>query len=280
METQQTVMERIATALRQKQSCSGSPSNSYGWSVSNGVRDSDSQPQPQPQPTSPVCPKCKGLGWYVLDVPTSDKRFGRAQRCECGAVADTGKRADYLSRIDGLTEVERAYRFDRIVVTPDNQAAYTAVIAATARGAGLVTLQGKPGRGKTYLLISAVNDARGRGVAAVYTTMTDLLDWLRQAFDPRRERDEYDLSFDRRWELLTTCKVLALDEIDEFNATAWAMERALRLFDERWRRVESALTILATNTSIGNLPEKVESRLKDARAAVIMMGGDVDFRGV
>lgn len=118
------------------------------------------------------------------------------------------------------------------------------------------------------MLIAAVNAAREAGILAVYTTITDLLDYLRQAYAPNTTLD-----FDGRWDLLIRCQVLALDELDEFNTTPWAMERFLRLIDERWRAMDQGLTLCATNSRLNSLPEKVASRLRDGRAYVFELTG-------
>lgn len=139
---------------------------------------------------------------------------------------------------------------------------------ATMRRRGIVTLTGKPGTGKSSVLIAAVNAARELGVPAVYTTVTDLLDYLRQAYAPNT-----NLDFDARWDLLIRAEVLALDELDEFNTTPWAMERFLRLIDERWRAMDTCLTLCATNSRINSLPEKVASRLRDGRGYIFELKG-------
>lgn len=149
-----------------------------------------------------------------------------------------------------------------------NTSAAEHVQNAVMRRRGLLTLMGKPGTGKTTMLIRAVNMAREAGVPAVYTTVTDLLDYLRQAYDPKAV-----LAFDARWELLVNVEVLSLDELDEFNTTPWAMERFLRLIDERWRAIDSCLTLCATNGRLNMLPDKVESRLRDGRASLFELGG-------
>lgn len=210
----------------------------------------------------------------MLDVPTTDKRFGQAQRCECGAVDNAAQRTAYLERVDGLKPHERTITFERVVLGSHNQTAYDAVRAAVAAKSGLITLTGPFGVGKSVLLMAAVNAARADGATSVYTTMTDLLDWLRAAFNPNRiEEDGVDLSFERRWRLLTTCRVLAIDEVDEMNPTPWALERLCRIFDERWRSMEQALTVVALNQPVTVLPGKVASRLRDGRGYVIQING-------
>lgn len=106
-------------------------------------------------------------------------------------------------------------------------------------------------------------------IPAVYTTLTDLLDYLRSAYDPNRAQA---LSFDKRWDLLVTAELLALDELDEFSATAWALERFQRLIDERWRNMGQRLTLLASNSRLSAFPPKVASRLNDGHASVVELG--------
>ncbi len=218
---------------------------------------------------APRCPICGNVGWYYK-LGAGDPVL---TRCRCGAGVDNARRIAYLQKIDGLRDNERAYTFTAMRIDPDNQAAVLAVAAATAAGRGMITLTGAPGRGKTFLLMAAVNEARARNVPAVYTTITDLLDYLRAAFNPNADGE----TFDRRWDLLVTCEVLAIDEIDEFNATPWAMERFLRLIDERWRALDCRLTLFATNAALDDLPAKVASRIGDKRAQTLTVGG-VDRR--
>jgi len=189
----------------------------------------------------------------------------RIVRCSCQLGKDQDRRAAYLLRIDGLTPRERTVRFAGLDRTT-NENAIAQVENATTLRRGIVTLTGKPGCGKSALLMCAVNEARDANVPAVYTTVTDLLDYLRAAYAPGA-----DVSFDSRWDLLVGCEVLALDELDEFNSTPWAMERFLRLIDERWRNMDRRLTLCATNNRINSLPEKVSSRLRDGRALVLDM---------
>lgn len=250
------------------------------------------------------CPKCRyGLidpppffevGRTIIEVRAEQERAGLLTYCDCEVgqrmrgfytaklaeaeqaerEREAARRGAMLLRIDGLKPHERTITWERIGVGKHNQAAVDAVKGATADGCGLVTLTGPFGVGKSVLLMAAVNDARSRSIPAVYTTATDLLDWLREAFDPHRDTsDGPDLSFERRWRILTTAQVLAIDELDEFNATPWAMERFLRLIDERWRQMEQMLTLCALNAPVTQLPGKVASRLRDARGEVVEIKG-------
>jgi len=218
------------------------------------------------------CWRCKDLGWLVAinrqGLQVTENGLGKLVRCPCKMSEDQARRQRYLASIDGLTPEERTLAFETIHVTRANNKAVSVVREALARGAGLITLAGPPGVGKTTLLACAVNAARSEGRTAVYATMTDILDYLRSAYAP-----DSRLSFDARWELLTTADVLAIDELDEPAATEWAREKFLRLIDERWRAIDSRVTVLATNARISQLPEKVLSRLRDGRAEVVEMHG-------
>ena len=193
----------------------------------------------------------------------------RIRRCVCQETVDLDRRRRYLEDIDGLSARERSLAFGGLR-RADNNRAIESVEQAVGRRKGLITLTGKPGTGKTTLLICAVNAARERGIPAVYVVMADLLDYLRAAYNPTVTTT---LTFDARWELLTHAEVLAIDEMDQFNATQWATERFLLLIDERWRNMDTRLTLLATNSRLVELPDKVYSRLRDGRAYTYSMAG-------
>lgn len=207
------------------------------------------------------------MGWVYHGHPVGHRDFGKAFRCSCQTGQDELRRRHYLLRIDGLSPSERVKRFSDLT-GGNNQSAIRQVQEATQRRRGLISLTGKPGTGKTAMLICAVNASREANVPAVYSTVTDLLDYLRQAYAPHTE-----LTFDARWDILIRCEVLALDELDEFNTTPWAMERFLRLMDERWRAMDRCVTLCATNSRVNALPEKVASRLRDGRATVLELSG-------
>lgn len=214
------------------------------------------------------------MGFCIRDVPLGHPEFGKVFPCACRTQGLLDRQYRRLQAIDGLTPTERRLRFSGLHVDDDNRGAYEAIVYALSRKRGIVTLYGKPGRGKTTLLIAAVNEAREANIPAVYARVSDVLDYLRSAYDPDRERE---LSADERWRLLITADLLALDELDQFKTTPWAMEKFLALIDERWRNMDRTVTLLAGNTALANLPEKVTSRLQDRRAHIFHLAG-IDMR--
>lgn len=219
--------------------------------------------------SKPKCPECADMGWIAGELKMT--RAGHMQsdlvRCSCKADEDKIRRGQFLLKMDGLTERERQMNFaaleDRYEV-----GTLHGIKAAVDSCNGLITLTGSFGVGKTTLLICAINQGRNAGKLAIYTTVTDLLSYLRSTFNPEAEE-----SFDKYWDALIRCDILALDELDEFNTTPWAMERFLRLIDERWRRMDEALTLCALNNRVQSLPGKIQSRLRDIRAQVIELEG-------
>lgn len=264
----ESLLDRIRAARTTPAAPSATP-KSESWQPVQPVT-------PRTQP-APACPACRDMGWVIPDLPRTHPRFGQAVPCPCRSAQIGQARAARLQRIDGLSESQRAMTFAGLTITDANQLAVRSVRDAARAGRGLITLTGDPGAGKTTLLACAVNALRDSGVAAVYTTATDLLDFLRNAFDPNRSRDEDDAgSFDDRWRLLTTAACLAVDELDEFSPTAWARERFLRLVDERWQHIDDRLTLFAANT-LATLEPKVRSRLGDGRALLLHLD-EADWR--
>ncbi len=188
------------------------------------------------------------------------------------------RRLAWLEKIDGLKDSERTQSLAEYKTGPHNRRAADAVAEGIEKGYGLITLWGPFGVGKTALMMAAVNACRNQDKTAIYRTTADMLAWLRAGFD-QSQRDGEDFSYERRWQLLTTVRCLALDEMTAFSVTPWAAERFERLIDERWRSQRDLLTICAFNAADepeegrSGLPGVVESRLRDVRAQWINVGG-------
>ncbi len=209
------------------------------------------------------------MGWVAYNVPPTDPNFGKVKPCDCSREEIAGRKMRRLDSMDGLTDEERGYTLDTVFVEDQaTQQALDAIRGALLEGSGFVTLAGDYGRGKTRLLISAINEAKRMGQPAIYTTMEQLLTYLRQAFSPSEEVNYLD-----RWELLSTAPVLAIDELDKMNTTEWAMTQFTALVDRRWRDMRTNVTFFALNRSISTLPGDIADRLEDGRGTVITMSG-------
>lgn len=185
-------------------------------------------------------------------------------------VCNQGAQQDYLERMCGLSAEMRTWTFDNTTDTPANGDAYDHMRQLSERPAWTVALQGNNGVGKTRLLACLVNACRLHGWTSAYTTMGALLDHLRSAYGAEQKGT---LGFDAMWDRLTNCKVLAIDECDRFNPTAWARERVFELVDARYRNGADHCTAFATNAPLEALDDYLASRLRDKRGRVFHIAG-------
>lgn len=222
------------------------------------------------------CPVCKDL--RVLDdngVIVPCDRCGKEWQQE------------RLRRLCGLSPHMQGWTLDRFalefrdqVQAESRRRALAAARKAVTEPKGFLTFWGSWGTGKTYLLAAIVNECRKLGYTAIYTTVADLLDELRETFDPG-VRESYTVRFER----LKRSKVLALDELEKWRASDWAEEKFFQLVDERYRHCEDRLTVFATNAKVMHgcrvvkgtrWPGYLEDRLTDGRFGVVeLKGGSV-----
>lgn len=131
---------------------------------------------------------------------------------------------------------------------------------------GWLTLHGGYGTGKTYLLCAIVNEARRRGLLALYAPMSLLLDHLRAAYKPGAE-----VEYDAWWANVCRAHVLCIDEVEKYKATEWAEEKATGMFKERYRRWRETVTAVATN-SFEDVPGWLKSLCLDRRFEIADTG--------
>lgn len=238
-------------------------------------------PAPDEGPWQPpvACETCRDKG-FVLDEAAWERQGYRGGLLPCPRCGES-RRRQRLERISGLSPAMQGWRLSNFRGRRGCEEALEAAAAAVARPRGFLTFWGPWGTGKTRLLASIANECRDRGMAAVYTTMADLLDDLRATFDPQTPE-----SFGHRWDLVLSARVLAIDEIEKIRPTRWSLERLFSLVDNRYRHAAERLTVVATNSRVGRgcqlLPGVepqwegyLESRLLDGRFTVVeLRGGD------
>lgn len=183
--------------------------------------------------------------------------------CNAGKIAE---RAKVQHQLEGQL---REKTFANFAITDGNKLAYDAALEFSRQPLSFLTLWGEYGPGKTHLLAAITNAIGG----AKYFTMPDLVSRYREAVGLNDVEGFYNR--------ISRIKVLVVDEIDKADLKGWTREQTYRLFDYRYRHLNTLGTVLAMNYS----PEEADdnfgylfSRMKDERCKVIYVGGG-DNRG-
>ena len=212
------------------------------------------------------------MRWLAYDVEAGHPNFSQLVRCD---VCGTDQQQTYLAKLSGLSGEMLRWTLDTTTKTPGNAGAYDAIQSLVDKPSWFITLHGTNGVGKTRLLTALVNAGRRQGWKSVYMTTAGLLDHLRSAYAPGRS----SVTFDGVWDKIVTAKILVMDEVDRWSATAWAQEKFFELIDHRYRNGLTLLTGFATNNTIEDMPPYLSSRIQDHRCQIHEITGQ-DMRRV
>lgn len=221
------------------------------------------------------CERCAGLGWYVLDVPPTDGRFGKPIRCTCRRQGDILRLAEQLRGRAGVSEADlKNYSFGTfdlasLVVAPGTSAVavrrqmqrvYDACVAWAASPRNMLVLSGPVGCGKTHLAFAIVGALLEAKVPVFWATVPDLLDVLRGAIGAG--------DYEQQLQTVRAVQVLVLDDLGVQHDTSWAQQVLFQVIDWRWRY--ALPTVVTTNVPLdvrnpGVLGARLTSRLLDAR---------------
>jgi len=222
---------------------------------------------------------CGGLGFVTLDVPPGHPDFGRAVPCSCQLVEMHRERAARLARriaeFSGMASVHaQAKTFEDFDVLDGNRKAFQAAQSFADGPAGWLVLIGGYGCGKTHLLLAIGNALLGQAdpQPVVYANAPDLLDTLKATFGRNGDGDTYD----ERFRALRTVDVLLLDDLGAESPTPWAAQALYQLLDYRYMR--ELPTVIASNMTTAEFPDRIRSRLKDRSVVQIVGITSGDYR--
>lgn len=220
-------------------------------------------PQADTQGADPNCPICKGLGYTRNDDKDWDKRgFGRLHHCDCTREARVAKKNEQLEEISGLHPKERLITLDDFMTRcADTPQMVELVKLFISDPWGFLTLWGGSGTGKTLALMALVNEWIVDHKTAVYITMGELADYIREGYG-----DGAGLSASQRLYRVTEAELVCIDEFEKVKESEWMVDEFRPKFlDRRYRLAREGIchTVFAMNRHPNTLPEPVQDRMRE-----------------
>ena len=198
------------------------------------------------------------------DLPITDPDFGKAEICSCRqnqVVQSIHQRLFRFSNLDALQNLT----FDTF--QPHGKVGMGQQQAVTLESAynqarrfagslqGWLLLMGSYGCGKTHLAAAIANYAVSMGVATLFLTVPDLLDWLRFSYNSP------ETSFEERFEELRSVPLLVLDDCGTQNATPWAQEKLFQIINHRY--INHLPLVVTSNLPLEEIEGRIRSRFTD-----------------
>jgi DNA replication protein DnaC len=230
-------------------------------------------------PGNPDCPICGGIGYLRSDLPIDHPDFGKIIPCSCRSEEITQSARARLFRMSSLDSLKNL-RFENFekrgrvglgkLQADSLEHAYNQALNFAENHQGWLLLVGRYGSGKTHLAAAIANQAIESGIATLFLTVPDLLDWLRYAYSGVEQ------SFEDRFEEIRGIPLLILDDFGTQNATGWAQEKIFQIMNHRY--INQLPTVVTSNMIISDFEGRVRSRLQDPNLVTIVKILAPDYR--
>lgn len=212
-------------------------------------------------------------------LPTGHPDFSRVVSCRCLSQRLETDRLSYLQRYSNLGLLSRLTfdTFDtrRVNLTAEQwqnlEHALRTAREFASNPQGWLVIQGVNGCGKTHLAAAIGNYQLKRGKPVLFVSVADLLDHLRQAFNPGSE-----LSYDALFERVKNTPLLILDDLGEHSATAWAQEKLYQIVNHRYNACLP--TVVTTCLAMDEIEARIGSRMMDPRVSNVFVMTAPDYR--
>ncbi len=210
----------------------------------------------EPMATQPVCPKCGGSGWIIVERAS----VSGAEPCEC-------RLEGRAERLESRAQIPVNYRdatFDNFNVpgpeNPIERRELTNVLLAVKgylrnfpdeKRPGLLLI-GETGTGKTHLAVAALKHIMAKGFECLFWNYQNLLDSIRAGYDPVSN------SADREaYRSVLEVQVLLLDDLGAHRVTEWVEDTVTSIITYRCdHRKPVIATTNAPDADAGSIIER------------------------
>lgn len=217
------------------------------------------------------------MGFFRLNVPVDDPRFGKPIRCQ--NPVHLARRVSALSSLSTLHPDDLKLRLSNIRAIEGTEAMLEACKRLLKHPYGWLYIYGGSGNAKTVALKALCNHLSLQGYSpVVYIKFTQLVDFVKSGHSEAEARAQYmkqgidpenwpRLGHLDRINQLKQVKVLAIEEFDKESITGYVERFRFDFLDDRydqaWRG--ETITLFAAQSSPDELPDALRSRFSDGR---------------
>jgi len=222
-----------------------------------------------------MCSICHDAGYLRTDLPVGHPKFGRYDLCACQMVKVAsriqiriGTPLDTTLRLESVSERGSGSR-----------GMIDAARLFLASPKGFFTIYGQVdvslptssanGNGKTTCIQAVTNECVALGVAALYITASDLVDFIKAGIGD----DDYDV--EDRLSVLCGINVLCLDEVSQSVWSDWMEDKLTTLIDRRYRMYSLGTVLAMDDNPYQFFHRRIMSRLG---TGFIVQNSDPDMR--